>query len=405
MTDLEFEGYRRPDGRVGVRDLVAVVPTSVSAAPVAERIADGGGQSVRATPHGMATRLSEPARERTERALAGVAGHPNVGAALVVELGVEDVAADAVADAAADGRPIETLSVREAGGAAAAVAAGEERVRGLADDREGRPETADAAELVIGVECGGSDATSGIAANPAVGSAADRIVGAGGTVCMSEVPEFIGAEHLLAGRCADAEVRERLLAAVDRRERLAEGMGVDVRGAQPSPGNQEGGLTTIEEKSLGAIAKGGTTPLRAVVGYADRLPVGGGLTAMDTPGYDVESVSGKVAGGAQVIVFTTGRGSTTGNPVAPVVKVCGNPETYGRMAANMDVDASTVLDGDSIEAVGDRVLEAVLGTADGTPTAAEARRLEEFALADPALAEAAGVDPDALGGGERGERA
>jgi len=401
MSELSFEGYRRPDGRVGVRDLVAVVPTSVSAAPVADRIADDAGPTVRSTPHGMATRLSGPARERTERALAGVAGHPNVGAALVVELGVEDVAADAVADAAADGRPVETLSVREVGGAAAAVEAGTGRVGDLSDAREDRPETADVAELVVGVECGGSDATSGIAANPAVGAAADRVVRAGGTVCMSETPEFIGAEHLLAERCADGTVRERLLTAVDRRERLAEGMGVDVRGAQPSPGNQEGGLTTIEEKSLGAVAKGGTTPLRAVVGYADRLPVGAGLTVMDTPGYDVESVSGKVAGGAQVVVFTTGRGSTTGNPVAPVVKVCANPETYGRMAANMDVDASTVLEGDSIETVGERVLEAVLATADGTPTAAERRRLEEFALADPALAEVSGVDPGTLvDGGE-----
>jgi altronate dehydratase large subunit len=333
--------------------------------------------------------------------LAGIASHPNVGAALVVELGVEDVRADDVADAAAGGRPVETLSVREAGGARAAVERGVERVEALPDGAEGRLETADASELVVGVECGGSDATSGIAANPAVGAAADRLVEAGGAVCISEVPEFIGAEHLLAERCADDAVRERLLEAVDRRERLAEGMGVDVRGAQPSPGNQEGGLTTIEEKSLGAIAKGGTTPLRYVFGYSERLPVGGGLMAMDTPGYDVESVSGKVAGGTQIVVFTTGRGSTTGNPVAPVVKVCGNPETYERMATNMDVNASTVLDGDPVSAVGERILETVLATADGTPTAAEARRLEEFAVTDPALAEEAGVDPAGLVGGDR----
>jgi altronate dehydratase large subunit len=401
MTNLEFEGYRRPDGRVGVRDLVAVVPISVSASPVAERIADEATERVRATPHGMATQLSTAARTRTERVLAGIASHPNVGAALVVELGVEDVRADDVVDAAAGGRPVETLSVREAGGARAAVERGVERVDALTDGAEGRLETADASELVVGVECGGSDATSGIAANPAVGAAADRLVEAGGAVCISEVPEFIGAEHLLAERCADDAVRERLLEAVDRRERLAEGMGVDVRGAQPSPGNQEGGLTTIEEKSLGAIAKGGTTPLRDVVGYAERLPVGGGLMAMDTPGYDVESVSGKVAGGAGIVVFTTGRGSTTGNPVAPVVKVCGNPETSERMATNMDVNASTVLDGDSVSAVGERILETVLATADGTPTAAEARRLEEFAVTDPALAEEAGVDPAGLVGGER----
>jgi altronate dehydratase large subunit len=167
---------------------------------------------------------------------------------------------------------------------------------------------------------------------------------------------------------------------VDFRESAAQLMGVDLRGAQPSPGNQEGGLTTIEEKSLGAIVKGGTTPVRGLVDYAETLPVGGGLVLMDTPGYDIESVVGKVAGGAQVVAFTTGRGSTTGNPIAPVIKVTGNPKTAERLASNMDIDVSTILEGESIESAGDRVYDLLLEVASGERTAAELRRLEEFAI-------------------------
>ncbi|WP_226013350.1 UxaA family hydrolase [Halomicrobium salinisoli] len=378
----EFTGYRRDDGRIGVRNRVAVLPTSVTASPIAEAIAAEADASVRATPHQMGTSQPERAREQTERTLAGTGRNPNVGAALVVELGTETIDADDVADRIArSGKPVETLSIRAAGGTRAAVDRGAEVAGDLVDEVEAaRRETADASELVFAVECGGSDATSGIAANPAVGEACDRLVEDGGTACFSETPEFIGAEHILAERCADDEVRERLLERVDAREDMAALMGVDMRGAQPSPGNQEGGLTTIEEKSLGAISKGGTTPVRGIVDYADDLPVGGGLVLMDTPGYDVESVTGKVAGGAQVVAFTTGRGSTTGNPIAPVIKVTGNPATWDEMASNMDVNAGTVIEGDSLSTVGDRIYDTLLSVADGKRTAAERRRLEEFAI-------------------------
>jgi altronate dehydratase large subunit len=378
----EFEGYRRPDGSVGVRNHVAVVPVSVTASSLAERIATDAGDGVVATPHGMGSNQPAPARAQTRRVLRGVGRHPNVGAALIVALGTEAIDADDVADAVADaGRPVETLRIREAGGTAAAIERGADlatSLRAAADDA--RRESADASELVFGVECGGSDATSGIAANPAVGAACDRLVEAGGTACFSETPEFIGAEHVLADRCVDDSTRERLLDRVAEREDMARRMGVDLRGAQPTPGNQEGGLTTIEEKSLGAIAKGGTTPVRGMVDYAHSLPTGGGLVLMDTPGYDVESVVGKVAGGAQVVAFTTGRGSTTGNPVAPVIKVTGNPKTWDRMANNIDVNASTVIDGESPSAVGDRIYRTLLDVADGRRTEAERRGLTEFAI-------------------------
>ncbi|WP_129115331.1 UxaA family hydrolase [Halegenticoccus tardaugens] len=377
-----FSGYRRTDGRVGVRNHVAVIPTSVAASGVADAIASAVGSQARATPHQMGTSQPRPAREQTERVLAGVGRNPNVGAVLVVELGTEDVDAEALADDIAEtGKAVETLSIRDVGGTRTALACGEELLAKLTDEaKRTRREEADASELVFGVECGGSDATSGIAANPAVGNACDRLIDDGGTASFSETPEFIGAEHVLAERCVDTDVRERVLDRVSVRESMAELMGVDLRGAQPTPGNQEGGLTTIEEKSLGAISKGGTRPVRGIVDYAERLPIGGGLVLMDTPGYDVESVVGKVAGGAQVVAFTTGRGSTTGNPIAPVIKVTGNPKTWARMANNMDVNASTVFEGESIATVGECVYEALLAVADGRRAEAERRRLEEFAV-------------------------
>jgi altronate dehydratase large subunit len=377
-----FTGYRRPDGRIGVRNHVAVLPTSVAVSSIAERIAETAGDGVRATPHQMGTSQPDRAREQTEQVLAGVGKNPNVAAAIVLELGTESIDADAIADEVSkSGIPVETLSVRSVGGTGPAIEQGRETATAFRRDSEDvRREEADASEIVFGVECGGSDATSGIAANPAVGEACDRLIEAGGTACFSETPEFIGAEHILADRCTDEETRERLLNRVDQREAQAELMGVDLRGAQPTPGNQEGGLTTIEEKSLGAIVKGGTTPVEGMVDYAEPLPVGGGLVLMDTPGYDVESVVGKVAGGAQIIAFTTGRGSTTGNPIAPVIKVTGNPRTWDRMASNMDVNASTIVEGDSMSEVGGRVYDTMAAVADGRRTAAEHRRLEEFAI-------------------------
>jgi altronate dehydratase large subunit len=379
---MEFDGYRRDNGRVGVRNYVAVIPTSVAASAIADRIATEAGSRARATPHQMGASQPEVARLQTERVLVGTGQNPNVGGALLVELGTEDIDIDMLADQIVRSEtPVKTLSIRETGGTRATITEGAKIVADLLDETASvRRESADIGELIFGVECGGSDATSGIAANPAVGNACDRLINHGGTACFSETPEFIGAEHILAERCSDNETRERLLNRVERREALADLMGVDIRGAQPSPGNQEGGLTTIEEKSLGAISKGGTTPVRGIVDYAEELPAKAGLVLMDSPGYDVESVVGKAAGGAQIVAFTTGRGSTTGNPIAPVIKVTGNPKTWGQMANNMDVNASTVVKGESLETVGKRVFETLIEVANGRPTEAEQRRLTEFAI-------------------------
>lgn len=377
-----FEGYRRSNGRVGVRNYVAVIPTSIAASSVVTAIADEAGPWARATPHQLGTSQPNRARQQTERVLAGIGKNPNVGSALVVELGTEDINTESLADSiASSGKATEILTIREAGGTSNALSEGSDRLSRLkAEADQAIREEADVSELFFGVECGGSDSTSGVAANPAVGAACDRLVEAGGTACFSETPEFIGAEHILADRCVDEDTHERLLERVDTREGMTELMGVDLRGAQPTPGNQDGGLTTIEEKSLGAISKGGTTSIHGIVDYGELLPTNAGLVLMDTPGYDVESVVGKVAGGAQIIAFTTGRGSTTGNPIAPVIKITGNPKTWNRMANNIDLNAGTVLNGESIDSVGSRIFETIIDVANGSRTEAEHRRLEEFAI-------------------------
>ncbi|HOQ27631.1 MAG TPA: UxaA family hydrolase, partial [Armatimonadota bacterium] len=235
-------------------------------------------------------------------------------------------------------------------------------------------------ELILAVECGASDAFSGLSANPAVGAAADLLVEAGGTVILSETSEIIGAEQVLARRCVDAETRERLLNIVEQQESAFRSFEEHAGGVYIAPGNIAGGLTTLEEKSLGCIRKGGTTPVREVVAFGER-PSRRGLVVMDTPGHDVASMIGMVAGGAQVICFTTGRGTPTGCPVAPVIKVCSNTETSRHMADNIDLDAGTILSGEeSIEDVGRRIFERVLAVANGERTCSELLGHAEFMI-------------------------
>jgi len=233
---------------------------------------------------------------------------------------------------------------------------------------------------VMGIECGGSDATSGIAANPAVGVASDLLIEAGGTSIFSETPKLIGAEHILVKRAVDGDVAKKLLEVVARFEEKLKSAGLNMRGTQPSPGNIEGGLTTLEEKSLGCVHKAGSSSLQDVLEYAD-APAGRGLYFMDTTGYDIESISAMVAGGAEIIVFTTGRGTPTGVPIAPVVKVTGNSRTYRKMKDNIDVNAGTIIDGsESIEEVGLRIYEEILAVASGKQTKTEKLGFVEFGI-------------------------
>jgi altronate dehydratase large subunit len=373
--------YRRPSGRVGIRNHVLVLATVQCANAVVERIGREAPQVVALMhEHGCAQIGDDLAQ--TRRVLEGFAGHPNVGAVLLVGLGCETMPGAEIERAlVADGVRCRRLSIQEEGGSRATLS------RGLAIVRELLEETAltqrepvSLAELIVGVECGGSDGWSGVTANPAVGAASDMIVQAGGTVILSEVTEFIGAEHLLAARSATPEIARRIADATLGREAAARRLGVDMRGAQPSPGNIAGGLTTIEEKSLGAIAKGGSMPIREFVSYAHR-PSTRGLVVMDTPGSDPESVTAMVAGGAQIVVFTTGRGAPTGCPIAPVIKVCSNSPTYRRLGDDMDVDAGTIVEkGETPAEVGSRIFQEIIAVAEGKQTAAEAWGHREFAI-------------------------
>jgi len=231
------------------------------------------------------------------------------------------------------------------------------------------------------VKCGGSDYTSGLASNPAVGRVADRLVDAGGAVVLGEVAEIMGAEHLLAARASRPDAAAQLLRIVNRVEAEAIALGLDIRGTQPSPGNIRGGLTTIEEKSLGATHKAGErTRLEAVVAYAAPITARG-LTVMDTPGLDVESVTGMVGGGAQVVLFTTGLGTPTGNPIAPVIKITGNGRTAAAMADNLDVDVSRVIaDAEPLDDAAARLFDELIAVVSGKPTAAERLGHREFAI-------------------------
>jgi len=381
--ELSFQGYRRADGRVGVRNHLLVVPTVICASVVAERVAAAVAPIGAALPHTAGCGQLGPDMHTTHDTLAAYCRHPNVGAVLVIALGCEQVIAQHLVDAARQaGKPAQVIAIQSEGGTVRTTARATEIARQLVADLERMPrETCDVSSLVLSVKCGGSDYTSGLASNPALGRVADRLVDLGGAAVLGEVAEIMGAEHLLAARATSGDTAVRLLRVINRVESEAMALGLDIRGTQPSPGNIRGGLTTIEEKSLGATHKGGErTPLADVVGYAAPITKKG-LTVMDTPGLDVESVTGMVGGGAQVVVFTTGLGTPTGNPVAPVIKITGNARTAASMADNIDLDVSTVLDGrETLDQAACRLFEEVLSVCSGRQTSAERLGFREFAI-------------------------
>jgi altronate dehydratase large subunit len=319
----------------------------------------------------------------THDTLAAYCGHPNVGAVIVVALGCEQVVANALADAARSRqKPVEVIGIQSEGGTVRATEKGARvaQVMAAALAHQER-DTCDVSRLVLSLKCGGSDYTSGLASNPTLGRVTDRLVELGGSAVLGEIAEIMGAEHLLASRATRPGTAAQLVQIISRVEAEARALGLDIRGTQPSPGNIRGGLTTIEEKSLGATHKGGErAPLEDVVAYAAPI-VRSGLTVMDTPGLDVESVTGMVGGGAQVVVFTTGLGTPTGNPIAPVIKVTGNARTARHMADNIDFDVSGIMDdSETPDVAADRLFAEVLAVASGRRTAAERLGHREFAI-------------------------
>jgi altronate dehydratase large subunit len=366
-----------------VRNYVLVVPTVICSSVVCERIADVQPDAIVALPHLAGCGQLGPDMRVTHQTLAAYCAHPNVGAVLVVALGCEQVIAQTLAASARGaGKPAEIIAIQETGGTIRTIERGREIAARMAAALRTVPrEWCDVRSLVLSLKCGGSDYTSGLASNPTLGRLADRLIDHGGATVLGEIAEIMGAEHILAARASRPEVGRDLLRVISRVEAEAMALGLDIRGTQPSPGNIRGGLTTIEEKSLGATHKGGErSPVVDVVPYAGRITKPG-LTVMDTPGLDVESVTGMVGGGAQVVVFTTGLGTPTGNPIAPVIKMTGNARTARQMADNIDVDVSGVIaDTLTLDGASERLFTEVLEVASGKPTAAETLRHREFAI-------------------------
>jgi altronate dehydratase large subunit len=378
-----FYGFRRSDGRIGTRNHVLVVPTVICSSLVAERVAAAAPPLGVALPHLAGCGQLGPDMSVTHETLAAYCGHPNVGAVVVLALGCEQVVAQALADAARrHGKPVDIVAIQSEGGTIRATAKGSAIAQAFGRALEGQArEWCDISELVLCLKCGGSDYTSGLASNPALGRVTDRLVDLGGSAVLGEIAEIMGAEHLLAARATRTETATQLIQIITRVESEARALGLDIRGTQPSPGNIRGGLTTIEEKSLGATHKGGERAhLEDVVGYASPIRRKG-LTVMDTPGLDVESVTGMVGGGAQVVVFTTGLGTPTGNPIAPVIKITGNARTARQMADNLDLEVSGIMaDTESLDAAAERLFEEILAVASGKETAAERLGHREFAI-------------------------
>ena len=370
---MKFWGYRRPDGRVGTRNHVLILATVGCAAETARLAAEGLYGAVSFINQNGCGESSRNLR-RTRDVLLGLAAHPNVYGVVAIGLGCEiNRMDDFLAELKArTSKPVEALLIQEEGGTIETVAKAKKIARRMIIEASMcRREECDLSELILGVECGGSDATSGLVSNPVMGLVSDRVVAAGGTSMFSETVEMIGAEHILARRAATPEVGQKILDYVRHREQEQIDAGEDVRKTQPSPGNKDGGITTLEEKSLGCIYKGGSTPIVDMIDCA-HAPEKKGLVLMDTPCYDMLSVTAKAAGGCQLIVFTTGRGNAIGNPVVPVMKVTANSETFRRMNDNIDLDMSGVLtENVSLDEMADRTLRQIADTLSGRLTSAE----------------------------------
>jgi altronate hydrolase len=392
-----FMGFRRPDGRVGTRNFVLIVPTSMCASHEAQQISmmaeftlynrakypnvDG----VVAIPHNKGCGCQDGSTiEVMLRTLSNYADHPNVGGVILMDLGCEKTNLSQMdryllKREKSFNKPVAKIGVQEAGGTAAAIERGMKEVeRMLPEVNLAARERTSISELVLAVKCGASDAFSGISANPSLGRTADLLVRSGGTVLITEVPEFCGAEHVLANRAKDAQTGRAIYGMVDWYKDYASKFGA-VLNQNPSPGNIAGGLLNITIKSLGAISKAGTTRIEGVTEYAE-TPSHRGVNLMQGPGYDQESTPGLVAAGATVVVFTTGRGTTIGNAIAPVIKLASNSAVFERMSRDIDLSAGGVIDGtETIDEVGARLFEHVRRVASGEIVArAEEHKHREF---------------------------
>jgi len=368
---MSFPGYPRPDGSVGVRNYVGVISTVGCANDVAHWIA----RQIKGTApflHQAGCGQLQPDLEIATRTLISIGQNPNLAGVLLVSLGCEGVDADQIErEIAATGRPVKKVVIQKAG---ATVALNEGLLIAQAlviEASQIKQQEFDDSHLVIGVKCGGSDTTSGLASNPAVGATCDIVLDNGGTCIFGETTEFLGAEHILARRAVSKSVADKIFNIVDSMEKRARASGGNMRGGNPSAGNIAGGLTTIEEKSLGAIVKSGTRPIQDVYNYGERVQ-GKGLFVVDSPGREPEFLTALAAAGTQVILFSTGLGVPQGFPFVPVIKVTGNPVTFQRLPDHIDMLVEmTAVKGSGLKATGQRIYQEVLAVASGKQTKAE----------------------------------
>jgi altronate hydrolase len=394
-----FMGYDRGDGRFGTRNYIAIISTVNCSASTSKYISEkfratdllrqyANVDGVVAITHkaGCAMQFDGPDHRQLDRTLAGFAKHPNVAAYILVGLGCETGQAIHLVESegliqlnGSRNKPL-VITIQECGGIGKTVEAGVRAIVELLPQvNDVRRTRLPASKIILGTNCGGSDGNSGVTANPALGVASDLLVAQGGTSIIGETPEIYGAEHLLTRRAVSRAVGEKLVERIKWWEWYTGIFGAEINN-NPSPGNKEGGLTTIYEKSLGAIAKGGSTALVDVVGYAEPVRAQG-FVVMDTPGYDPVSMTGIVAGGANVLVFTTGRGSVFGCKPAPSIKVATNSPMYHHMSDDMDINAGVILEGTPVEEVGRQIFEEILAVAGGKETRSELSGVgeEEFA--------------------------
>ncbi len=374
-----FWGYERADGTVGTRNLIAVISVMDNCNPVSRAIADAVQGTVYLPGSYIRGQLGKD-REITLKVTAGLCLNPNIAG--VVAVGLEPRTTRELVDLlAASGKPVESVDIQLAGGTINSIAAGTRAAARMARDAsKQRRREFPLSKLLLGLECGGSDTTSGLASNPSIGVVSDKVIAAGGTAIITETSEFFGAEHLFAERASSPAVRDKFLDEVNALEKEIMALGIDLRGSNPTPDNIRGGLTTIEEKALGAMAKAGKSDLVGVLGYGD-IPLRAGLHFMSGPAPAVESITGLAAGGCQVCMFSTGVGNPIGHPVATVIKVSGNRNTIEAFSDNVDFDVSAILEkNESISSAGERLMAYMLSVASGELTTSEVLRTYESAI-------------------------
>jgi len=370
----EFMGFHRPDGRVGARNLVGVIPSVTCANDVAQAIVTEVQGTVGYFHHQGCCQLP-PDLDRVTATLTSLGQSPNLGAVLIVSLGCEGTDFEQMYKTIeASGKPVRIIGIQELGGVSNAIQKGIDLARELVMEISGQQrQPAPIDKAVMAIKCGASDTTSGMASNCVIGYIADRMVDLGATVIFGETTEFIGGEHLLARRAVTPEVGQKIFDIVNAMETRAKSLGCDMRKGQPTPGNIAGGLSSIEEKTLGAIVKSGTRPIQGVLDYPALVTTQKGLWIKDTPGREPEILTGMAATGAQFMMFSTGRGAPQGFPSMPVIKICGNPNTFERMKNDMDINAGLIITGDkTIEEVGEEAFQKMLRVLGGEMTKNEA---------------------------------